>query len=379
MRLALITVLAVSTLVSAQTHTTVRHHHEQVTDESTADLSRAQDAIGRRDFETARKIMQQFTAKNPDDYRGWYTLGYAESSAGDKTTAIADYKKTLELKSDFFEANLNLGLLLAQAGDKTAAVTYIRKATTETPSGAGSAQRNKALASAWDALGSLSSGAEAAKAFQTAISLDPEDVSAKQSLANASVCPAGQIQSQGACVAPSTTDLEKTVANAPNDAVAASLLAHKYIESKEYVKAEPLLKQIVANKPGDADSNYNYGFVLMHLQRMHEAQNYLLKALQLNPRLTEAYGDLAIAAAANKEYVLSMRVLDARAKLLPENSGTYYLRATNLDHLQLVKPASIMYRKYLAAAHGESPDDEWRAKHRLIALDPNNETKGKEK
>ena len=74
----------------------------------------------------------------------------------------------------------------------------------------------------------------------------------------------------------------------------------------------------------------------------------------------------------------STKALEFRAKYLPENSGTYFLRATNLDHLQQVKPAAMMYRKYLDVSKGESPDNDWKAKHRLIALDPHNATKGKE-
>jgi Tfp pilus assembly protein PilF len=164
----------------------------------------------------------------------------------------------------------------------------------------------------------------------------------------------------------------------PNNVGVEAQLAQSYTDAKEYAKAEPLLKQLATVKPSDANINYDYGVVLMNLHRSKEAQAYFLKALQTDPKLTGAYGNLAIVAADNKDYVLSLRALDARAKYLPENSGSLFLRATNLDHLQQVKPAAIMYRKYLAVAHGESPDNEWQAKHRIIALDPKNETKGKE-
>jgi len=62
-------------------------------------------------------------------------------------------------------------------------------------------------------------------------------------------------------------------------------------------------------------------------------------------------------------------------------NGMYSIRRGKLDimdHMQQVKPAAIMYRKYLDVTKGESPDNDWKAKHRLIALDPHNQTKGKE-
>jgi predicted Zn-dependent protease len=173
-------------------------------------------------------------------------------------------------------------------------------------------------------------------------------------------------------------ELEQMHAKEPGNAAVAAQLGQKYVEANEFAKAEPLVKQVVTSNPNDASANYRYGWLLMRLQRPHAAEQYLIRTLQLDPKLTDAYGDLAIAAADNQDYVLSLKVLDTRAKYLPENAGTYFLRATNLDHLQQVKPAAIMYRKYLAVAKGESPDNEWRAKHRIIALDPKNETKGKE-
>ena len=40
-------------------------------------------------------------------------------------------------------------------------------------------------------------------------------------------------------------------------------------------------------------------------------------ALKLKPDMAEAYGNLAVVAASNKNYVLTLRALDVRAKYLP--------------------------------------------------------------
>ncbi|MEO8726376.1 MAG: tetratricopeptide repeat protein [Acidobacteriaceae bacterium] len=375
MRVVMVALIAVATL-SAQTHTTVRHRQVEVTDESAAGFNRAQDAIAKGDFAAARTLLQQYTTTKPADYRGWYTLAYADSRSGEKPAAIEHYKKALLLKPDLFEANLNLGLLLAQSGDRTAALPYLQAAVAEKPSVDDPAQRNKALANAWDALGNLQSGEEAKASYQKALALDPQDESAKAGLQRAGAETVNHGFAKGAAL--SISELEGMHAQNPESLTVTAHLADAYTEAKQYAKAEPLLKQLAAVKPGDATVQYNYGVVLMNLHRPREAQNYFLKALKLDSRLSGGYGNLAIVAAQNQDYMLSMRALDARVQHLPENAGSLFLRATNLDHLQQVMPAAIMYRKYLAIAHGESPDNEWQAKHRLIALDPHNQTKGKE-
>ena len=100
------------------------------------------------------------------------------------------------------------------------------------------------------------------------------------------------------------------------------------------------------------------------------AQQALLETVKLKPDLGQAYGDLAIAASENKQYDLVVRALDARSKYLPETPGTYFLRATSYDNLKAFKQAAENYRQFLEVAQGKFPDQEWQARHRLIAIDP---------
>jgi tetratricopeptide (TPR) repeat protein len=92
--------------------------------------------------------------------------------------------------------------------------------------------------------------------------------------------------------------------------------------------------------------------------------------VKLKPDLGEAYGGLAFAAGENKDYALTIRALDARAKLLPETSITYFMRASALDHLRDYKKAATNYHLFLDTAKGKYPDQEWQATHRLIAIEP---------
>ena len=77
------------------------------------------------------------------------------------------------------------------------------------------------------------------------------------------------------------------------------------------------------------------------------------------------------AANENRDYPLAIRALDTRARLLPEIPITYFLRATAYDHLRDFKNASANYHLFfLNVAGGKYPDQEWQAKHRLIAIEP---------
>jgi hypothetical protein len=48
----------------------------------------------------------------------------------------------------------------------------------------------------------------------------------------------------------------------------------------------------------------------------------------------------------------------------------YFLRATAYDHLRDYRKASENYHRFLEVANGQFPDQEWQAKHRLIAIEP---------
>ena len=108
----------------------------------------------------------------------------------------------------------------------------------------------------------------------------------------------------------------------------------------------------------------------MNEHKFPESESELLACLKLNPKLAEAYGNLATVAAENQHYPLALKALDVRSQLLPENAGTYFLRATSYDHLRDFKRASENYHLFLDNDGGKAPNQEWQARHRLIAIEP---------
>ena len=164
--------------------------------------------------------------------------------------------------------------------------------------------------------------------------------------------------------------LEPLYKSSPDPKLARDL-ASLYLETKQYPAAADLLGPLIQQSPTDAQLHLDYGTALMHQLKYSEAQPVLLKAVQLNPGMVQAYSDLAYAAEQNKNYELTIRVLDARAKLQPETPGTYFLRATAYDNLRMYKPAAANYKLFLGVAAGKFPDQEFQARHRLKAILPN--------
>jgi tetratricopeptide (TPR) repeat protein len=405
---------------------TVRHHRVEDTDPIAAKLTQAEDAIAKQDYATAEPLLKQVVAERPADYAAWYDLGFLYHAQGRNDESIEAYKKSVQAKPTVFESNLNLGLELASAG-KPEAEQYLRAATKLTPTSHPVAGRKRA----WIALGHVlesSNPEEAVSAFRQAAVADPKDPephllagSALEQLKNPE---AEQEYQLALSVDPKSTDaltaltnfymaqhrfsdaealLRKLVVVHPNDpAVHMQLgrmlaiagknddaiaemqaglkldpsdtkaqrdLADLFVTTHKYADAEQIYMSLLKQSPNDAGLHHLLGRAIMQQKKFGDAEKELARAIQLKPDSGEAYGDLAIAANGNKDYPLVIKCLDARAKYLPENPLSYFLRATAYDHLRDVKQASRYYHEFLNVSGGKFPEQEWQAKHRLIAIE----------
>ncbi len=147
-------------------------------------------------------------------------------------------------------------------------------------------------------------------------------------------------------------------------------LADLYSEMGKGEQARQTYTALLVSAPGDAGLHHGLGRVLLKERKFSDAEEELVRAVQLKPDLGDAYGDLAIAASENKDYAMAIKAMDMRAKYQPEMPISYFFRATAYDHLHDSKQAAKYYRQFLETAAGKYPDQEWQAKHRLIAIEP---------
>ena len=423
---ALLATFALSVL--AQTRPIHKSHPQtSAADDHAADaLKDAESLLQKQQYPQAEEKLRALIVTQSENPQAWFDLGFAQSHQSKTNEAITAYKKATQLDPKWFEAQQNLGLALAKSGDLTAAAAALKTAVTLKPTIGG----QQALAAAWLSLAQVTEDnqpQESLAAYQKAAELDPTSSEAQLGIAHmterSGITTAAEQQYLKLAEAGNNDSIEHLIglylkqkrfadaetwlhkyisANPQNTAAQLQLgkllaaegktqeaiatfeplyktspdpkiardLASLYLETKQYPAAADLLRPLIQQSPADAPLYLDYGTALMHQLKYAEAQPVLLKAVQLNPGMIQAYSDLAYAAEQNKNYELTIRVLDARAKLQPETPGTYFLRATAYDNLRMYKPAAANYKLFLGVAAGKFPDQEFQARHRLKAILP---------
>ena len=416
-------------VVVAQTGRTVRHHKIPVEDSSLPpELVQAEAAIEKKDYASAEPLLKKVVERDAANYQAWFDLGFVYNALGQAENSISAYRKAVAAKPDVFESNLNLGLMLAKAKQPDAA-QYLRAATRLKPSDhveegqerawlslahvLESSQAEEAIAAYQKAAAlqpkdpepHLSAGplleksnhfAEAEEEYKQALALEPNSTDALIGMANiymrgarfgdavstlrklVSLHPdyaAGHIQLGRVLAADGKNDeaigeFQAGLKLAPNDVEAQNDLAEIYAKAGKYDQALPLYQSLLSANPNDPGLHHSMGQAYMKQQKFAEAEREFFAAVNLKHDLAAAYGDLAFAASENKDYPTTLKALDIRAKFLAETPITYFLRATAYDHRRANKEAAANYHLFLQAANGQYPDQEWQAKHRLIAIEP---------
>jgi tetratricopeptide (TPR) repeat protein len=407
-------------------------HHIQVPDEDAPtqppELTQAEAAIEKKNYAAAESFLHKLVERDSASYVGWFDLGFVENALGNVDASIAAYRKSVAAKPDVFESNLNLGLQLAKTA-QPGAEEFLRAATRLKPT----SHIEEGQYRAWLALGHAleqSKPEEALTAYERAAALQPKEAEphfaagmlleqenrfsaaadeyervlaidpgssdAIMGLANVYMrgrrfpeaeeylrkvraehpdSAAAEIQLGRVLAAEGKNDeaiaaLQAGIKLAPGDEAALRDLVEVYTNAGKNDLAEAVYRTLVAAHPSDAELHRRLGQALLREKKTKEAQQEFLAAVKFKPDLGEAYGDLAFAAGENQDYELAIRALNARAKLMPDNPVTYFLRASACDHLRDFKTAAANYHLFLNTAKGKYPDYEWKAKHRLIAIEP---------
>jgi tetratricopeptide (TPR) repeat protein len=413
---------------SQGTHRSVHHIQVPVEDSQPPELAQAETAIEKREYSAAEALLRKLVDRDPASYVAWFDLGFAENALGKLDDSIAAYRKSVAAKPDVFESNLNLGLQLAKTGQPDAE-EFLRAATHLKPTGHAAEGEYRAWLSLAQTIAKskpeearaayqraaslqpkepephLSAGqlleleskfAEAEQEYKKALALDSRSTDAVIGLANlymrghrfpeaedylrkllaehADSAPAhvqlGRVLAAEGKNDAAIAELQAGIKLAPGDEAAQRDLANLYATAGKNDLVEAAYRGLLVLHPNEAELHRRLGEALLPQKKFTEAQLEFATAVKLKPDLGEAYGGLAFAASENEDYPLVIRVLDARVKLLPENPLTYFLRASADDHLRDFKNAAANYRLFLNTANGKYPDYEWKAKHRLIAIEP---------
>ncbi len=395
-------------------------------------LTEANAALNRQDYATAARLLGPLAARNPKDAHLLYDLGLCQDALDQSTAAEHSYRGAIAANANYFDARLALGLLLARTAKYDSARIELAAAVAlpaDNQALKGRAYRalarldqksNPALAS--DELLSamkispetpddiLLSGelaeasgdsAAAESAYRRLLAADPQNQDATAALAHLLLQQQKTNQAESLLAAALAKDpgnptlsaqlatvyqeegkpaqaiplVEKLHASHPENSEVTRLLARLYSAGQQYEKATPLYAALLSNSPTDPTLLDDSADVQIHLQHFAEAETLLKQAVArpdafpTKEGLGAAASHLAFAASANNDPQTTLQALSIRATLLGNSPSSLFLAATAHDKLRQTKQAADLYKQFLSVANGKFPDEEWEARHRLIALD----------
>ena len=378
------------------------------------ELASAEEKIAKKDFDGARAVLEPYLAKHPTDARALFDLGYVEDASDNPDQAAAAYRKAIEANPKQFEAQLAMGLLLAQEGKTEQALPFIEAATVLEPA----PPNPDSKARAWRALAQLlrtSDPTRAKYALLEALKISTETT--EDTLLTAEIAEASDDDETAEAA------YKRVLEAHPDSSAATAGLVHLLLKQKKYAEAEPLLHAALERDPDDPALNAQWAAVLLEENKPQEALNALeklhqlhpqdltvgkmlaqtlmqggqaakadeiyvdflsfspddpallaghaeallrqekfaqaipvfQKALKLRPDDGDSWGGLAYAASEMKEYAIALESLSMRSKYEAETPATYFLRATAYDNLHQPKAAAEWYQKFLASRPRKVP------------------------
>jgi tetratricopeptide (TPR) repeat protein len=391
-------------------------------------LQQAESSIVAKNYAAAAAQLDVWLSAHPADARALFDRGYVADAKGQAAEAESWYRRAIAADPKQFESRLALGLDLAARGDAAGAREQLYAATRlepNPPNPAAQAQAYRALAQ----LLRQSDPIGARDALVQALKLTPE-TSADTLLAAQIADAAGDadlaeqeyrklLQEQPG--SPQATaglahlliqqqrcaDAEPLVSAAlqqhPNDPAlnaemavilnaegrqadalgildklhslepanrdVTAMLADAEFQAGQLAAADALYQQLLASTPGDPDLLDSHGQILIRQQHFAEALAVFEKAAAARPDDADAWSGIAFADSKLGRWTDEIQALSMRSKFAPESPSSLFLRATAYDNLHQSKAAADYYHRFLAAAQGKFPDQEWQARHRLIALE----------
>jgi len=402
-------------------------------------LDRAQKAFDAKDYAQAAPLLREYLADSPDDAAAWFNLGFAESVLGNKAAAEEAYAKTLALDPKIFPAQLNLGMLLAAQNRPADALPHLKAAVELKPGHARAATLyadallatgDRALArQAYDAALALDPNAPSTLAssghlaieeknyplaeqqLARAAELSPKDANARLELARiyelsghgdraAEVYRAflkddptfaqahliaqarrrlGQLLVEQNKLDEAIAEFEQAAKLAPNDEDNWNL-ARAYSAVKKPDLALPRLVLLRKIDPSNYEVELLSGQMLNLKREFAAAEGVLQQAVKAQPKIPDAYVELANAMYLQERYPETVAVLDrmkASVENLKETPWSYFLRAISLDKLGVAEGAIVAYKRFLEIAGGKYDKQEFQARQRVKALTLVLEKKGK--
>jgi len=383
--------------------------------------AQAQQALDRKDYESAILLLQRIIAQKPDEALLHFELGYAYSELKRNDDAASAYRRALELDPKLVAAHMNLGLVLLDS-DPAAALASFRHAADLTPTDGlphyfegralersgklpeaieeyrsaaamtpKDADMQMALASALLNAGKFS---EAEKQFHTTLALEPDAAPPKLGLAE-SLLREQKLQDAADAYAAYLTQVPGDREARFNHAAVLENLDHRddalaeldhadqgvdptpqslklrgsiFMQQKKWAEADATLGKAVAALPNDAESHAWLGQAKMELRQYASAERELRRASELDPSNMGLLRDLIGAVYLSGNYTATINAIDLLQQHDTLTALDWFFRAISCDKLGRKQEAADAYQKFLDLDQGQHADQEFQARGRLVVL-----------
>jgi tetratricopeptide (TPR) repeat protein len=330
-------------------------------------LTQANQALDKRDYPTALKLLTTLTEQSPNDPHLLYDLAFTEDALDQTSAAETTYRRAIAADPKFFDPHLALGLLLARSSKLILAHAELLQATTlPTDNPALKARAFRALAR----IDQIANPSAAGDELLSALKLSPEtpdDILLSGELAEAS----------GDLTAAEAAYRRLLVADPRNhDATAA--LTHLLLHQQKPDQAETLLTAALAKDPDNPTIN-------AQLASLYDKQGKTAQALPIVQKLHTAHPDdptltrlLARLYTRNQQYDQAEPLYAALVVGSPKDSPDPTLlddQADTLIHLKNYAEAEALLKRAIAnpAAFPSKDDLGNAASHLAFAASANND------
>jgi tetratricopeptide (TPR) repeat protein len=384
-------------------------------------LATAQDAMNRKDYETAAQNYQAYLAKKPGDAVAHLQLGYADMSLQHLGEAKTEYEKAISLDPKLGPAYLNLGLILVDT-DPGAAVDPLQKAAELLSTQSGpkfllglALERTGKLSPAIEqyqaaesidnndfnirfslgrALLSAGRARDAEPEFRAALTLQPDSAPAQLGLAR-SLIDESKLDPGAAALAtylkanPNDADARVLLASAlaqlgkdddalaelgqipstgPGSLRALKLRSQIYLSKKRFDDAIPVLQKAIVLDPKETDLPALLGHAYLEKKDYVHAVQELIVAFKMDPGANDVLADLVAAQYSNQNYPAALQGLDLLSKREPLPPVSWFIRASCYDKLGQAASALEAYQQFLQANKDQNSNMYFEASARVREL-----------
>ncbi|MGG3469996.1 tetratricopeptide repeat protein [Neobacillus pocheonensis] len=97
------------------------------------------------------------------------------------------------------------------------------------------------------------------------------------------------------------------------------IVAQEYIKQENYEQAYQILREVEKDSTHPSEQVYFLlSFVEIKQRMLEDAQSHLLRAIQLNPKFTEAHYNLALVYLEENDFIKAKKYAEEAAKLNPD-------------------------------------------------------------